>query len=167
VKDQALYPKNSAALKEELERIEMSPNASLCTYDAVAMYPNINTAQCIARISEYLSSLEISSKYGFSPKALLKALTLVMLNNRMKFRDIILKQLSRIAMGMLPAPTITNLFVAIYENTLVLQYTPRVVLYLRRFLDNGFGVWLHDPNPLVDKINWCKFQAPLNNSGLR
>ena len=85
VKDQVLYLKNSAALQEELERMEMPSNASLFTYDAVAMYPSINTAQCIARLSDYLSSPEISSKYGFSPKALLEALTLVMLNNRMRF----------------------------------------------------------------------------------
>jgi hypothetical protein len=84
VKDQALYLKNSAALKEELERMEMPPNASLFTYDAVTMYPSINTTQCIARL-DYLSSPEISSKYGFSPKALLEALTLVMLNNSMRF----------------------------------------------------------------------------------
>jgi hypothetical protein len=84
VKDQALYLKNSAALQEELERMEMPPNASLFTYDAVTMYPSINTTQCIARL-DYLSSPEISSKYGFSPKALLEALTLVMLNNSMRF----------------------------------------------------------------------------------
>jgi len=167
VKDQALYLKNSAALKEELERTEMPPNASLFTYDAVAMYPSINTTQCIARLSDYLSSPEISSKYGFSPKALLEALTLVMLNNRMRFGDIIVKQLSGIAMGMSPAPTITNLFVAIYENTHILSYIPHVVLYLRRFIDDGFGVWLHDPDPLIDESNWREFQATLNGSGLK
>ncbi len=88
------------------------------------MYPSINMAQCIARLSEYLSSPEISSKYGFPPKALLEALTLVMLNNCMRFGDIIVKQLSGIAMGMSPAPTIANLFMAIYENTHVLPYIP-------------------------------------------
>ena len=167
VKDQALYLKNSAALKEELEYMEMPPNASLFTYDAVAMYPSINTAQCIARLSDYLSSPDISSKYGFSPKALLEALALVMLNNRMRFGDIIVKQLSGIAMGMSPAPTIANLFVAIYENTHILPYIPRVVLYLRRFIDDGFGVWLHDPDPLIDESNWREFQATLNCSGLK
>ena len=95
----------------------MPPNPSLFAYDVGAMYPSINTAQCIARLSEYLSSPEISSKYGFSPKALLEALTLVMLNNHMWFGVIIVKQLSGIAMGMLPASMITNLFVAIFENT--------------------------------------------------
>ncbi len=116
VKDQALYLKNSAALKEEPKCMEMPPNPSLFAYDVGAMYPSINTAQCIARLSEYLSSPEISSKYGFSPKALLEALTLVMLNNHMWFGVIIVKQLSGIAMGMLPASMIANLFVAIFEN---------------------------------------------------
>jgi hypothetical protein len=91
VKDQAVYLKNSTALKEELERMELPPNASLFTYDAVAMYPSINMAQCISRISEYVSSPEITSKYRFSSKALIEVLTLVMLNNRMRFGDIIVK----------------------------------------------------------------------------
>ena len=72
-------------------------------------YNQANTTQCIARLLDYLSSPEISSKYGFSPKALLEALTLVMLNNRMRFGDIIVKQLSGIAMGMSPAPTTCTL----------------------------------------------------------
>ena len=128
----------------------MPLNTSLFTYDAVVMYPSINMTQCIARLLSYLSPPEISSKYGFSPKALLEALTLVMLNNCMGFGDIIIKQLSEIAMGMLPAPTIANLFVVFYEDTHILLYIPPVTLYLRRFIDDGFGVWLHDPDLLIN-----------------
>ncbi|KAL3763565.1 hypothetical protein ACHAW5_008108, partial [Stephanodiscus triporus] len=79
---------------------------------------------------------------------LLEALELVMFNNRMRFGDIIVKQLSGIAMGMSPAPTIANLYVAIYEELHVLKYIPLPVLYLRRFIDDGFGIWLHDPDPV-------------------
>ncbi len=147
--------------------MELPPNASLFTYNAVAMYPSINMAQCILRLSEYLSSPEITSKYGFSSKALIEALTLVMLNNHMRFGDIIVKQLSGIAMGMSPAPTIANLFVAIYKTTHVLPYIPQVVLYLCRFIDDGVGDWLHDPDPLVDESNRLNFQACLNDSGLK
>ena len=106
--------------------MELPPNASLFTYDTVTMYPSINMAQCILHLSKYLSSPEITSKYGFSSKALIEALTLIMLNNRMQFGDIIVKQLSGIAMGMSPAPTIANLFVAIYKTTHVLPYIPQV-----------------------------------------
>ena len=80
------------------------------------MYPSIDTADCLARPSGYLSQAEISSKYEKEPTALLEAIELVMLNNRMRFGDIIVKQLSGIAMGMSPAPTIANLYVAIYEE---------------------------------------------------
>ena len=166
MKDHAFYLKNSTALKEELERMELPPNASLFTYDAITMYPSINITQCILCLLEYLSSSEITSRYGFSSKALIEALTLLMLNNRMRFRDIIVKQHSGIAMGMSPAPTITNLFMAIYKTTHVLPYIPQVVLYVHHFID-GVGIWLHNPDPLVDKSNWLNFQACQNDSGLK
>jgi hypothetical protein len=130
VQDQALYFKNSAALKTELESLILPANASLFTYDAVAMYPSINTADCMARLTEYLSKEEVSSRYGFSATALLEALELVMFNNRMRFGDIIVKQLSGIAMGMSPAPTIANLYVAIYEEMHVLQHIPLYQYYI-------------------------------------
>ena len=106
------------------------------------------------------------SRYGFLPTALLEALELVMFNNRMRFGDIIVKQISGISMGMSPAPTIANLFMAIYEAEHVLRYIPSVVLYLRGFIHDGLGVWLHDPDPTVDERNWKKFQDRLNASGL-
>ena len=166
VQDQALYFKNSAELKTELESLTLPANASLFTYDAVAMYPSINTADCMARLTEYLSKDEVSDRYGFSATALLEALNIVMFNNRMRFGDIIVKQLSGIAMGMSPAPTIANLYVAIYEEMHVLKYIPLPVLYLRRFIDDGLGIWLHDPNPAVDARTWREFQDCLNGSGL-
>jgi hypothetical protein len=142
-------------------------NISLFTYDAIAIYPNINTAQCIEWLSNYLTDPNISSRFGYSPAALLDAIKLVMENNCMKFGDVIVKQVSGIAMGMSPAPTIANLFMAIYENTHVLQYVPNVVLYLCRFIDDGIGIWLHDPDPTIDKTNRLNFQTCLNNNGLK
>ena len=90
-----------------------------------------------------------------------------MFNNRMRFGDIIVKQISGIAMGMSPAPTIANLYVAIYEESHVLKFLPSPVLYLRRFIDDGFGIWLHDPNPEIDEKNWKEFRDCLNASGLK
>jgi hypothetical protein len=166
VQDQALYFKNSAESKSEMEQLDLPANISLFTYNTIAMYPNIDTTQCIDQLSNYLTDPNISSKFGYSPVALVDAIKLVMENNCMRFGDVIVKQVSRIAMGMSPAPTIANLFVAIYEKTHVLQYVPHVVLYLRCFIDNGIGIWLHNPNPTIDKTNWLSFQTCLNNSGL-
>jgi hypothetical protein len=166
VRNQALYLKNSVVLKTDLEALSLPTNASLFTYDAVAMYPSINTADCLARLTGYLSKPEISGEYGFSPTALLEAIELVMFNNRMRFGDVIVRQLSGIAMGMSPAPTIANLYMAIYEETHVLKFIPSIILYLRRFIDDGVGIWLHDPNPTTDERNWMEFKNCLNASGL-
>jgi hypothetical protein len=51
------------------------------------------------------------------PAALVEALHIVMHNNRMKFSNLFFHQHKGIAMGMAPAPSIANLFVAIYEET--------------------------------------------------
>ncbi len=56
---------------------------------------------------------------------------------------------------------------AIYEEVHVLKYIPAVVLYLRHFIDDGLGVWLHDPDPVVDKRNWKECHDCLNASGLK
>ncbi len=84
----------------------------------------------------------------------------------MRFCDIIVKQISGIVMGMSPALTIANLYVAIYEKTCVLKYIPVVVLYLCRFIDNRLGVRLYEPDPVADERNWKDFQDCLNASGL-
>ncbi len=83
VQDQALYFKNSAELKIELENLALPANASLFTYDAIAMYPSINTNDSLDRLSEYLLKEEVSDKYGYSATTLLEAIELVMFNNRM------------------------------------------------------------------------------------
>jgi hypothetical protein len=70
-------------------------------------------------------------------------------------------------MGMSPAPTIANLYVAIYMEMHVLQYFPTTVLYLCCFIDDGLGVWLHDPDPMTDEKNWKEFQDCLHASGLK
>jgi hypothetical protein len=48
-----------------------------------------------------------------------------------------------------------------------MKYVPAVVLYLRRFINDGLGVWLHDPDLVADKSNWKEFQDCLNTSGLK
>ena len=80
-------------------------------------------------------------------------------NNRLRFGDVLVKQISGIAMGMSPAPPLANLFMAIYEAKHVLPFIPSVVKYLHRFIDDGVGIWLHDPNPSMDDSNWKAFQA--------
>jgi hypothetical protein len=59
VKDQALYFKKLAGLKSDLKNLDLPPNASLFMDDAMAMYPSIDTADCLARLSGYCSNPEV------------------------------------------------------------------------------------------------------------
>lgn len=167
VQKQHSYFKNSFELKRELDQLALPANASLFSYDAVSMYTNINTADCIERLSSYLLAQEQDGSIRkHLAQALIDAITIVMYNNRMRFGDILVRQLVGIAMGMSPAPSIANLYVAIHEAQRLLQYIGKFLLYLKRFIDDGLGIWLHDPDPAIDDENWREFQAAVNSGGL-
>ena len=84
----------------------------------------------------------------------------------MIFGDVIAYKISGIAMGMAPSPTIANLFVAIHEASDILHYLGTLLYFLRRFIDDGLGIWLHDPDPDTDRENWVRFKASINSGGL-
>jgi hypothetical protein len=74
-----------------------------------------------------------------------------MWNNRMRFGDIIIKQIKGISMGMSSSPTIANLFVAIHEERKVLPFLKTPWLkYLKTFIDDRFAIWIHDADTTVD-----------------
>lgn len=166
---QETYFKNTFELKRLL--LELGPipnNASLFTYDAIKMYPSIETGPCLERLAEYLRRPDTQAKFPhYHPEALIEALGLVMRNNRFKFGDVLVKQIKGIAMGMSPAPPIANLFVAIHEEKEVLQYVARNWLkFLKRFIDDGIGIWLHHPDPAEDERRWKEFQDVVARGGL-
>lgn len=167
VQAQHTYFKNSFDLKQVLDKIILPPNASIFTYDAVSMYTHINTEDCIRRLAEFLALPETTSRYThYGSTALIEALKISMCNNRMRFGDIIAKQLVGIAMGMSPAPTIANLYVSIYESKALLKFLDTFLLRLWRFIDDGLGIWLHDPDPEVDAANWNLFKTTVCGGGL-
>ncbi|EJK63428.1 hypothetical protein THAOC_15909 [Thalassiosira oceanica] len=143
-------------------------NASIFTYDAIKMYPSIETEACLERLATYLRRPETQAKFThYHPDALIKALGLVMRNNRFKFGDILVKQIKGIAMGMSPAPPISNLYVAIHEEEEVLQYLAcNWLLFLKRFIDDGIGIWLHHPDLAEDERRWKECQSVVARGGL-
>jgi len=67
---------------------------------------------------------------------------------------------------MSPAPTIANLYKAIHEAMCILQFLLTCLMWLRRYIDDGFGVWLHNADPAVDAANWETFTTAINSRGL-
>ncbi|KAL7536462.1 hypothetical protein ACHAWF_005469 [Thalassiosira exigua] len=131
------------------------------------MYTNIDTDNCIERLSNLLRLAACKAAFPHVVvEALIEALVLVMKNNRMKFGDLFVLQLIGIAMGMSPAPTISNLYVALHEIAEVLPWLQRNLFWLCRFIDDGFGIWIPHPNAALDAQLWATFQAAVNNGGL-
>ena len=162
VTSQPFYFKDSFTLKQEINKLVLPPNASIITFDAVSMYTNINIDDSINRITTYLA--EIWDKNDC--RAVKEAMEIVMRNNRMRFGDLIIRQIRGVAMGMSPAPTIANLYVAIYERDHIIPLIGSYLMYYKRFIDDGFAVWLHDKDPNTDANNWDKFKSICNSMGL-
>jgi hypothetical protein len=100
------------------------------------MYTNINIDDSIERISTFLTN--IWDKHEC--KAVKKAMEIVMKNNRMQFGDLIYHQILDIAMGMLPAPTVANLYVAIYELNHIIPLLNKYLMFYKKFIDDGFAI---------------------------
>ena len=95
------------------------------------MYTKIDIDDCITRISTFLLDPQTQAQFPhYDPEALIEAIEIVMQNNRIRFGDIIVKQLVGVAMGMSPAPPIANLYVAIHEKQTILSFLDSCVLYL-------------------------------------
>ncbi len=85
----------------------------------------------------------------------------------MQFGDLIYHQIRGVAMGMLPAPTIANLYVAIYELNHIIPLLDKYLMFYKRFIDEGFAIWLHNLDPAVDAKKWNDFKTLINAMGLR
>jgi hypothetical protein len=97
-----------------------------------------------------------------------EAIEIVMNNNRMRFGNLIYHQIRGMAMGMSPAPTIANLYVAIYKGNHIIRLinVGKYLMFYKRFIDDGFTVWLHDKALTTNANNWNGFKAHLNAIGL-
>ena len=58
-------------------------------------------------------------------------------------------------MGMSPAPSIANFYVAIHEAQAIIDSFDSNIFYLWRFIDDGLAIWLHDPDSSVNALNFA------------
>ena len=165
---QRAYSKDSFALKNRLNKVELDPELwySIFSLDAVSMYTNIDTEGCIKRLSDFLLLEKNQKRFGYPAKALIEAISIVMRNNRMRFGDLIFQQLVGVAMGISPAPPIANIYVAMFElQNIFDQFQDYLLLYLR-FIDDGIVIWQHSNDKAADSKAFEDFKTTINKSGL-
>jgi len=87
----------------------------------------------------------------------------------MKFGDLFAEQIKGIAMGLCPAPPISCLVVALtQEATTVQKHRDNGNLFFQqRFIDDGAGVWLVHPDPIINMQRWNEFKREMNSHGLK
>jgi hypothetical protein len=138
----------------------LPPHARLFSVDAVAMYSNIDTAHGLSVIADWLQLYKADLPANFPSDMLNTALKLVMKNNILQFGDTFWRQLRGTAMGTSTAVNYANLYVGLLEVTRLLKTFKTELLFYRRFIDDGIGIWLSD-----DPLRWSAFMECLNNWG--
>ena len=159
VKELPTYLSSSHVLKKHLDRMNGLPRLSQCslfTGDIVAMYPSIEINHAFATIAAHLD-LHDDCTYE-QEQAILSALHLVMKRNCFCFGDTYWQQTDGTAMGTPPAPSFASLYYGIFELELYLEFSESL-FYLKRYIDDQFGIWVHHPDPVIDRERWESFQA--------
>ena len=100
-------------------------------------------------------------------EAICQALEIVLKNNRLVCGDLFAKQIKGIATGTSPATSIANLFLGIFEETNIIEQFKDFTPFLKRFIDDGCGLWKPHPDPIIDESNWQAFKATMNKSGVK
>ncbi len=105
-------PKDSASFRDMVMQVEIPPTARLVTFDAVAMYSNIDLDHARSIMKSWIESYDPPpGKNPLPPvETILDALDLVMRHNIMQFGDSYFKQLVGTAMGTSSAVTFANLY---------------------------------------------------------
>jgi len=146
----------------ELERLPKLPmNAKVFTLDAQSMYTNIDTTHALEVFKTFFTDIKLDVKHA---KLLLDATELVMRNNIFAFGDTYWLQLTGTAMGTPPAPMYATLYYYIHERTIIPKYQKQLIFY-RRYIDDGNGIWIPHNDPAEDNRIWNSFQQDVNNFG--
>jgi hypothetical protein len=156
---------SSAVLVQELLELGPLPLAArFFTCDASSMYTNIDTEHALEVIGNWLHESPIPKLEQVNVTALLMGLRLVMSFNVFCFGDSYWHQLTGTAMGTPPAPMYATLYFFIHEEKLHATYNHHL-LYYRRYIDDGFGIWLPNECDTTDKCDWDNFKRDFDKFG--
>lgn len=152
------YLRDSNQLLQETTSLGPLPQGSkIFTADAVSMYTNINSEDGIRVISEWIRIYQDDLPENFPSELFIDVLKIVMENNIFQFDDTYWLQRQGTAMGTSCACTYATLYWGFYERLYILPKWQHALPFLRRFIDDKFGIW-HGTN-----TEWENFKTDLNN----
>ncbi|KAL7460992.1 hypothetical protein ACHAXS_001428, partial [Conticribra weissflogii] len=136
------YLRDSHQLLEELQQLDTLPvTVQLFTADAVSTYTNIDSTHALQVLCNILQQNENQLPMNFPGNALMDALQIVTDNNVFEFGNEHFKQCMGTAMGTPVACIYATLYYRSHEGKLLLKKYEKAILFLRRFIDDMFGIW--------------------------
>jgi hypothetical protein len=140
----------------------LPPGAKLFSVDAVGMYSNIDTDHGVEVMTRWLTQYPEELPPSMPVAFLLASLSEIMRNNIFQFGDTFWRQKRGCAMGTSSAVNYACLYVGLLEVRRLLPRYKNNLLFFKRFIDDGIGVWVNTPD---EPLAWESFMLSLNNWG--
>jgi hypothetical protein len=157
------YIKSSEHLLKRLKNTNFDPsNVSFFSCDAVSMYTNIDTNHALEVLEHFLANSPLCT--GCPANAVITALDILMRQNVFKLGDTYWKQNSGTAMGTPPGANYAKLYYGTWEIEFTANFLENLALYCR-YIDDGIGLWIHHPDPDIDRNSFASLQATMNSFG--
>ena len=161
------YVKNADSLIDSLQDCfpsKLPPGSMLFSIDAVSMYSNIDTDHGIQVVKDFFEKFKEDIPSDCPVPFITEALDIVMRNNVFQFGDTYWLQLIGCAMGTSAAVNYAYTYVGLLEVNVLLVNYRKYLLFYRRFIDDGIGIW----NCKIPgwKEAFDDFMSVLNNFGV-
>lgn len=142
---------NTDHLLTELEKIDINQNSILFSMDVSSLYTNIPIIKGIETVKSFLDKFKDDSR---PDKYILELLKLSLLKNDFLFMGKYYRQIKGVAMGKQYAPNFANLYMSMWEDSILNKYQgPKPKLWLR-YIDDIFGVWEGSLQELINFVNY-------------
>jgi len=125
------------------------------------MYTNIDTTHALSTVAKYLRTNTDVANLSLPTDAVIAGLRIVMNHNLFQFDDTFWIQRTGTAMGTPPAPPYATIYFFIFERHLFKSHPN--IHYYRRFIDDGFGIWICDENRNENVKKFQRFQTAMNS----
>jgi hypothetical protein len=142
------------------EIVVLSPHAKLFTANATVMYTTIQLDMGISAIAGWIKAYPNTVPKDFPQQLLLKLLDIIMHCNVFSLDDTNWLQEIRTTMGTPCVCYYAMLSYAFHEVHKILADFAKLLLLLKSFIDDMFGIWIHDPG-----IEWEQLKKHLRDLG--
>lgn len=141
------YIKDTYDFLNKIKHLPIPNKAFLVTFDVNSLYTNMNLNRTIAVVQQYLKLYPEESR---PDQYLIELLKISIKNNDFTFNGNTYLQTKGVAMGKSFAPTLANLYLLDFDAHILRGNGKYNVHHYYRFLDDGFLIWPHTIEELIE-----------------